>query len=426
MESADSPPLPPVELLREWPSHWNLVDVVQGGASAIFPSPSRYLHPFCRLEIRDGRSRCLVAKQAIPAGELVLVDKPLALAKSQVALQEDTCKMASESHDFRKALLYHCGADDDEEERAKAAVGETLEVSAALVARILRRNCRSLSVSPLEEAGEGEEGQDSSHCAILPVASLANHSLRPNAVRVVIGHVVYLRLLQDLREGDEILENYLSPVLHRGTRTEILQAAHDMRDEGPDEFDSPCATMAEVGSLLEKAGALLEEEDKVEDAFKLLAEATNLCVTCENKDPAFAEAFSAFSKVAGCLGGGDTMHLEGAAMALEFANSRQPFSIVSCRLAFDLIEVQLGSLDKLDGAAKQSELKELGALEDLVREHVAKVYGPEPGLFEALCPTLVQRLDAARGSESKRCAPNAEEPCSKRPKLGTEHPDGVD
>lgn len=121
------------------------------------------------------------------------------------------------------------------------------------------------------------------------------------------------------------------------------------------------------------------------------------------------------------------MHVEGAAMALEFATSRQPFSIVSCSLAFDLLEVQLGSLDKLEAAAKQRELKKVSALEDLLREHVAKVFGPEAGLFEALCPTLVERLEAARGgSDSKRCAPDVggrEELSNKRPKVATEQPE---
>eukprot|EP00931_Biecheleriopsis_adriatica_P062601 TRINITY_DN37764_c0_g1_i3.p1 TRINITY_DN37764_c0_g1~~TRINITY_DN37764_c0_g1_i3.p1 ORF type:complete len:230 (-),score=63.82 TRINITY_DN37764_c0_g1_i3:167-856(-) len=219
--------------------------------------------------------------------------------------------------------------------------------------------------------------------------------------------------------GDEVVENYLSPLLPRSQRLEILRASHDIKDEGPDEFDSPVDVMAQVGILLEEASDLLEDEQP-EESFKLLADATNLCSDCSIRDPAFADAFSAFAKVAGCLGGGDAMQLEGAAMALEFATARQAFSVTSCRLAVDLLHLHIEAMS----GKGENVLEELQGLEHLVREHMAKVYGEEPGLFEALCPVLAQRLEAARkaAGNSKRSAESedAAEGTSKRPKTSGE------
>ncbi|CAE8600253.1 unnamed protein product, partial [Polarella glacialis] len=127
---------------------------------------SRYLHPDFKLERRTGRGRCIVAEQGCKSGELVLVDAPLAVSPSQVALQEEVCRTAKENLDFRKVLFSFCGDDDDDEARVKASTSED-EVSAALVGRILRRNCRHVELPPRD----GEPAKVISSCGLWPLAA---------------------------------------------------------------------------------------------------------------------------------------------------------------------------------------------------------------------------------------------------------------
>eukprot|EP00933_Yihiella_yeosuensis_P007043 TRINITY_DN111933_c0_g1_i1.p1 TRINITY_DN111933_c0_g1~~TRINITY_DN111933_c0_g1_i1.p1 ORF type:complete len:435 (+),score=88.63 TRINITY_DN111933_c0_g1_i1:43-1305(+) len=402
--------LPPCEVLREVPGNWDIVALIKASkddsCDKVFPKPSRFLHSSLKVEQRLGRGRCLVAEKKCEAGDLLLVDAPIATAASQVALQDLVCSRAAENADFRRLLFSFCGDEaDDEEERGKAAEADG-EVNAALVSRILNRNCTDLGSLPVEMSTNPQAlNKAAGRCGLWPLASIVNHSLRPNAVRSYVGEAVCLRLIRDLEPGNEVLENYLSPLLPRAKRVEILRAGpHGLKDEGPDELDAPPALLADARSLHDEASVLMFEGE-LEDAFKRLTEGTNLCSECEQQDPAFTDVFTAFSKVAGVLGGGAPMQLEGMAMALELATGREAFSVTSCGLSAELLS--FAWTQKKQG--EEIEDEQITALEELAREHVAKVYGPESGLFEAINPGLAPD-GKAPGSET-------EERSSKRQKV---------
>jgi len=223
-----------------------------------------------------------------------------------------------------------------------------------------------------------------------------NHALRPNVVRACVGHTVLYRLLRDVQTGEELLDNYLDLRLPRAKRAENLEEGHGIVDEGPDEFDAPDDMVLGLGRRLDAAEKHVKA-GRLEAAFKGLATATNLCSESGKRDPAFTDAFRGFAEVAGCLDGGEEMHLEGLAMALEHATVREPYSVMSCALSAQLLGA---AMDRLPA----SEWRSVAAV---AREHVARVYGPEPGIFEAINPALAGKEEAS-GCGEKEAADQGE------------------
>lgn len=419
--------LPECEILRAWPSEWEYLSLYRGAPDVVLPLPSRFLHPALEVQTKQGRGRCLVTTAAVRAGDLLLADAPLAIAISEEMLVEEVCKRASEGNEcqnFRKLLLGFSGSSGSE---GTASNGENMPKS--LAEQIVRRNYCVVD----HPTQDGQFPQGEHPCGLWPVGALVNHGMRPNATRTFVGHILLYRSIKDLSAGEEVLVNYLDPRLPRAKRAELLQDAHSISDQGPDGLDSPDAITEELAKHFQKAERLMKR-GQLEDAFKLLLKATNQCNECGIQDPAFTDAFRGFADVAGLLGGGASLQLEGLAMALEHATGREPYSEVSCQLSVKLLNA---AMDELPAS-------EWRRIEDIAREHVRHVHGPEPRVFDALNPTLAQRLaalaateaaepqavlDAAEGSEPQRTekkrSPDAggaeaeEGTTKKRQKLGT-------
>eukprot|EP00747_Dinoflagellata_sp_TGD_P076941 gnl/TRDRNA2_/TRDRNA2_159370_c0_seq1.p1 gnl/TRDRNA2_/TRDRNA2_159370_c0~~gnl/TRDRNA2_/TRDRNA2_159370_c0_seq1.p1 ORF type:complete len:551 (+),score=107.35 gnl/TRDRNA2_/TRDRNA2_159370_c0_seq1:73-1653(+) len=388
--------LPPCEVLRVFPADWNLLAVLEKSIEeanteststvdgptepdAAPPPLGRFLHSSLEVRTVPGRGRGVFVKEACSAGELVLVDTPLITARSHAALLDEICTRGRADSDFRRVLLSMCADEADEAARIKAGM-EGAELPAPLVSRIIRHNYHDVDPPPID----GQLPPASSACGLWPLGSLVNHALdaRPNCTRSFVGQYSCYRLLRNLEPDSELLDNYLDLRLPHAKRSALLWQSHAVRAAGPDDVDAPADIVAASDTAREQAEALLKK-DRLEDAFKCLTEATNKCHSCGKLDPAFTDTFSDFSEVAGLLSGGGDMQLQGMAMALEHATSREPYSTLSCALSARLLGIAL------DGSTPADERK---GVEDLAREHVRQVYGGQPGTFEVLNPELSERL----------------------------------
>lgn len=359
-----------------------------------------------------------MANLPLQKGELVLVDSPLALARSHDALIEELSSRSGQEDDFRRVLLSFCGAESHANSDRTASQDATspqdrVPVPASIIRSVVSRNYHAIDAPPKD----GEMPSDSPACGLFPLASLVNHSLNPNATRFFAGQAACYRLLRDLQPGDEVLDNYLNPCLSYHKRLEMLCTNHDMEDEGPDGCDAPPELITAAQKAMQEAEELMGAS-KIEDAFRLLADATSKASVCPKKDPALTDVYKAFADVAGCLKGGVSMQLEGLAMAFDMVTARERYSVASCALAAELLGVAL-SLSDEELPADQRDL----ALKT-AQAHVRHVYGDDPDIFKILNPGLSAQC-AARGSRAAeppqpQDATDELPPESKRAKLSTE------
>jgi len=411
----------PPAMLLDFPyaTDWDLVALFRKGSEAILPAPSCFLHS--ALEVREStlRGRCVVAKEFCASGSLVLADAPLLVAPTYAQLLEDAWDRSADPA-FRQTLLGFSGDEGDDKAKADAEAVDGA-ISKELVGRLLSRNFMevesppvdgqlTLEISPSSASKDEEQGDELLITAfgLWPLASLVNHASRPNATRFFVGHQVCYRLLEELQVGEEMVVNYLNPRLSHASRTGILAERHAIiakEETQTDENDAPEDLISKVAGLREEADEHLQH-DRLEEAMKCLSQATNLVDECGVGDPVFTDAFVAFSKVAGCMGGGEKFKLEGLAMALEFLTAREPYSLLSCAVSSQLLTAAL------EGGLPSEELEDV---ERLAREHHAKVYGQEfPGFFEAMNPALALQL-AARQPPAETPSASASGAQKKRP-----------
>lgn len=308
----------------------------------------------------------------------MLADAPLCTKNTQQALVDEVVGLVKDNVELRHTILGLCGDKRDDGPRAKYDADGTVP-STALVRHIVRHNNQLLGSPPIDGESSNTEAW-----GIWPLAAVINHSLRPNVARFTVGHMVCYRLLKDVAQGEEVLSNYLDPLMSRVARVELL-GVHEIEDEGPDDLDAPEEVLVDLEKKVQEAEKAMSES-RPQDALGVLAEATSAICDSERKDPAFAVAFKAFAQVAGCLKGGATMQLEGLAMALEHvASSREQASVVSCAMSAEILALAVGELPKDD--VEHIEVK--------ARDHVRRVYGEAKGMFEALNPSLARRLGGA-------------------------------
>eukprot|EP00928_Gymnodinium_smaydae_P046021 TRINITY_DN30620_c0_g1_i2.p1 TRINITY_DN30620_c0_g1~~TRINITY_DN30620_c0_g1_i2.p1 ORF type:complete len:461 (-),score=112.60 TRINITY_DN30620_c0_g1_i2:132-1514(-) len=430
------------DVLRTWPTHWDLPVLLRScrdhleaakapktaGAEARPPPQQqqlgRFLHPALELREVEGRGRGLIALRPIAAGELALVDVPLITASCTRDLVEAVLLRANggglAAEDFRRVLLGLCGESDDAAAREVAL--STAAVPAGLVEGIVLHNCHDLEEPGLGSAPEsggatptaavGSAAADLG-CGLWPLASLVNHSLRPNVARCFLGKVALLRLARPLRAGEELLDNYVDPRLPREERAAFLARRHQIVDEGPDVCDAAGETFPELERGLSQLHRLLEA-GRVEDAHRCLVGVAGQCRTAGKRDPGFTDILWAFADIAREVLGDPLLRLECLTAALWYLTAREPACTVSCRLAAELWRASHGIAGEAVAAVADRRALSFGReygfvppspdeARKMAREHCERVYGP--GAFEALF-NLASRSapDAAATSRSAKDA----------------------
>jgi len=384
--------MPPCEVLRSWPATWDVCAVLKGPPDGTFPEPSRFLHRNLAVQAARGKNgRCVRAIAACKMGELVLVDAPLLVAASRRKLVAAAAEEANSEagEDFRELLLSLCGDPDDRGKRAMASDDGFVEMP--LVERIVAHNYHVVDRPPLDGLIAEEEAAGSvasTECGLWPLASIINHSLHPNVARTFAGHATCYRLLRDVAAGEELLDNYLDPRLPRSERILILREVHGICDEGPDEFDAPEEVLVELNRGRARVQELLED-DRPEEALQSFADVVERVQDSGCQDPACAEMFRAFADMARASSGDcSALQITYLAAALKNVTTREAFSSVSCLVACELLAAALDGLEQ----GSISTVAEVAAAAKVAREHCARVYGAEPGIFELLNPALSQRL----------------------------------
>lgn len=388
----------PYEVARAWPADWDLLPGLRGETDRPLPGDApRYLHDALEVRAFPGRGRGVVALRDVEAGALLCLDSPLLTAGSYDELVSRLTERTLEDKTFRRQVLSMCG--DPSDEAARANVDSP--PSPPLLRNIVRHNYHGVEAPPVD--GELPSGRPAV-VGLWPLASLINHSLRPNLTRTFVGHCICARSIRSIKAGEEVLDNYLDLRLPAAMRQDLLRKNHGISDEGPDDCDGPADAVAEARdahtSILERFD--LAKRKASQAAFKELAELTNRCDDLGVSDPSLAEVFKDFGIVAGRLGDVD-LALQGLARAVELATARERYSVISCVLALRMLHVACLAGGDVDGALR-------GGLEAVARKHFRMVYGEWPGAFEAMNPQLAQRL-AARGP-----GPGLEGAAAKRPR----------
>lgn len=386
----------PYEVRRAFPAEWEMMPLLRGAEDKPPPpGPLRFLHPSLEVRNSQGRGRGVFATKAMKVGEFLMLDTPLLTASSYDALVEVTDKRAKDDAEFRKHLLSMCGSLADEAARSDVEKAPSLSV----IRNIVRHNYHERDLPP--EDGVLPSGP-AGVVGLWPLASLLNHALRPNVARTFAGYCACHRLIRPLRVGDEVLDNYLNPLLPAAKREEMLRSSHGFRDEGPDACDAPGKDVAEI--LAEHASVMAKPEfatrEAAEVAFGTLLALTNRCEDKGAKDPAFSDVFRDFAIVAGKLGDSD-MCLQGYAAAFEFAIAREPYSVISYVLALRMLHMAGLARGKVEAETRES-------LMALARKHFRIVYGCCPGAFEAmnarLLDSFAEPLETGKGGSSREAA----------------------
>eukprot|EP00930_Biecheleria_cincta_P064875 TRINITY_DN50560_c0_g1_i1.p1 TRINITY_DN50560_c0_g1~~TRINITY_DN50560_c0_g1_i1.p1 ORF type:complete len:398 (-),score=84.38 TRINITY_DN50560_c0_g1_i1:49-1242(-) len=361
--------LPACEICRAWPAS---------------NSSRRYLHPALRVPVVKGRGRCLVARQALAAGTLLLADSPLAVAASQEELVRVASSSAHKDAGFRQLLLSLCGDARDEEALAAARGGGHLDAS--LVERIVQHNCHEVEL-PLMDGQRTEDAVPLPECGLWPLAAVINHSLRPNVARSFVGHMIHYRLTRNVAEGEELVDNYIDPRLPREERVAFLARMHGIEDEGPDEFDAPEVLLQEVTRRLIAARPHLERGDSTE-ASKTIAAAVDLCRRSEVREPAFTDVLWALADLSGQEAARNLeLRFRCLEEALRYATAREQHSTVSCTAAAALLRCAAEMSEesrRRNPTGVAAATARLRSVEALAREHVQAVYGPDRLLSELL------------------------------------------
>lgn len=396
--------MPPCEVLRSWPGNWDVCTILAGPPDGTFPDPSRFLHRNLAVQAAPGKNgRCVRATAACKMGELVLVDAPLLVANSRQRLVAAAAEEANAEagEEFRELLLSLCGDPGDRGKRVIASDDGFVELP--LVERIVAHNYHVVDRPPLDGlvAEDDAEGSiASTECGLWPLASIVNHSLHPNVARTFAGHATCYRLLRDLAPGEELLDNYLDPRLPCSERTLILRQVHGISDEGPDEFDAPEEVLVDLDRGRARVQELLKE-DRPDEALQMFADVVKRCQNSGCRDPACAEVFRAFADLAQICGShSSALRIPCLTAALENVTVREAFSSVSCLVACELLAATLDCLESQGSISNNSSsIAEVTAAAKVAREHCARVYGAESGIFELLNPALSQRLSAVEDLE---------------------------
>jgi len=364
--------------------------------------PARYLHADLEVRPLSGRGRGVIATRTIRAGELLLLDTPLATAESYEVLLEVLGTRSRDDEAFRRKVLSMCG--DASDEAARAKVGQP--PSKLLLRNIVRHNYHGVDPTPIN--GELLLGEPT--VGLWPLGSLVNHSLRPNVTRTFAGHCSCYRSIKPIAAGEEVLDNYLDLRLPRSMRQDMMRRNHGMDDEGPDACDAAAASVEEVQAACKGAMAHQGEatQEVAQASFVVLAGVTNKIMEIGVQDPVFADVFRDFALLAGQLGDVD-MSLQGLAQAIEFATAREPYSVISYVLALRMLHMACLAKGEVDAQTR-------GGVEALARKHFKLVFGPLPGAFEALNPKIVRQLAELSSPSSAPAFASGGPPVEKRPR----------
>ncbi|CAK0831455.1 unnamed protein product, partial [Prorocentrum cordatum] len=159
-----------------------------------------------------GKGRGLVAARDCEPGELLLVNRPLAVGPAASLLRGTLRALAGCSEEEREA--------GGRKARARAAAPP------GTVQAILDANAHKLDSPgpgaprpPSEAAGSG----------LFLLGSLVNHSCRPSAARVFLGDTMFVRAARRLQKGDEITDSYVSVMQPAFERRAALEARFGFR-----------------------------------------------------------------------------------------------------------------------------------------------------------------------------------------------------
>eukprot|EP00928_Gymnodinium_smaydae_P099564 TRINITY_DN9538_c1_g4_i1.p1 TRINITY_DN9538_c1_g4~~TRINITY_DN9538_c1_g4_i1.p1 ORF type:complete len:424 (-),score=45.02 TRINITY_DN9538_c1_g4_i1:68-1339(-) len=366
---------------REWPQEWDLLPALRGDADApCLASPPRYLHSAFDISLTDGRGQKLVAKHAMEAGELVLLDTPIATADTFDTLVQVVTTRMRDDEEFRRIMLGMPA--DPGSEAAQAAMDRAPPPS--VIKSILRRHHRDTDTPPID--GELPDGPPL-EVGIWPLSSLVSYALRPNAVRICAGRIACYRLIRPVAAGDELRSNFLDPRLPKALRLDALRRRYGAEFDDPvDEADAPAEVLAKIQEAHSAATALSEPgtPEAAKAAFSKLLELTNQCEEAGIEDPAFTDVFRDFGVLAGQLGDA-SLCLQGLAKAIELVTQREPYNIMSCVFTQRMLHTACLANKTIDDDTR-------AGLKELAQKHSAAVYGPGPGVFEVLNAKSTRKL----------------------------------
>ncbi|EFJ18438.1 hypothetical protein SELMODRAFT_419787 [Selaginella moellendorffii] len=194
---------------------------------------SDYFGPLEIKHTHDGRGRGIFLTRDVQLGDLLLACNPIAAVSSAASHDADEdlvveiVKACVESE--RRLKQIYAMADREAAEVTALPDLAPFKCNTGKVAAT-PRSSRGVDVARIRRArdrvGYSSQGSGGSYVpGLWASVGLINHSCIPNASKMSIGDVVFVRAAKDLKAGDEVLLSYLEPPLapYAGYREKMIQ-----------------------------------------------------------------------------------------------------------------------------------------------------------------------------------------------------------